>query len=482
MKALSLLFASLTGAVAGASLLACAALAQDADPALVKTGRYLATAGDCAACHSDPSGGSAFGGGYVVNSPLGKIYGSNITPSKADGIGNWSLQDFSRAVRDGVAPGHHYLYPAMPYTAFAGLSDADVKALYSYFMLGVKPVDHAVTKTDLGFPFNIRPVMLGWDLLFAHGGAVPGSDAAPGGVARGKYLVDTLAHCSTCHTPRNGLMAEESGSFLAGGKVGSWTAPNITSDPVSGIGGWSKTEIATYLSTGALPGKAIAGGEMGTAVQKSFSKLHPDDIEAIAAYIKTVPAVGTGARLPRSGWSKDAAVPADTVEAPLNPTNIASYVTADGMSGAALYNGACASCHGFDGHGTGDKRLPALLGSSAVGSADPSNLVMTITDGIDRDAGGEHVFMPAFGPQFTRAELAKVADYVATSFGDPSHHVTEADVARVYASATQQGWLIANAATLAWIGIVVALLILLALILWLALRRRGGGSGPVRAL
>lgn len=438
-----------------ALLVAAPAIAapEGADPALVEKGRYLATAGDCTSCHNDPKTGSPFAGGYGVASPIGMIYGPNITPSARTGIGAWTLAEFSNAVRKGRGRGAHYLYPAMPYTAFSGISDADTRALYSYFMLGVPAVENEAQKTSLAFPFNIRPLMMAWDVLFGDSGGKPMAEAPATGAARGKYLVDTLAHCSTCHTPRGMLMEEKAGSFLAGAQLGPWRAPNITSDPVSGIGTWSEDDIFRYLKAGYVDGKGVAAGEMGLAVQNSFSKLTDADLRSIAAYVKTVPPVSTGAKEPRSGWSKSAPLAVDTLEKPLDPRDYKAFMTVSDMSGAQIYEGACATCHGHDGRGTPDRVLPALVGSSAVGSADPANLVMTITDGVNRAVHGNHVLMPAFAGKLTTGEIAKVADYVATSFGNPDHRVTEADVKRVYSAGTKVSWLIGNAATLTWAGI-----------------------------
>ncbi|WP_206243499.1 cytochrome c [Novosphingobium terrae] len=452
---------TLTASIAVATVLVLggaaleAAPTSDADSSLVAQGRYLATAGDCAACHNDPKTGNPFAGGYGVESPLGTIYGSNITPSRSAGIGAWSLAQFSDAVRKGQAPGGHYLYPAMPYTAFAGLSDADVKALYSYFMLGVAPVDHTPPETRLAFPFSVRASMIGWNLLYSR--SQPARATPVSGVARGRYLVETLGHCSTCHTPRDSLMGEKSDRFLTGGKVGSWTAPNITSDPDAGIGRWSQADLVRYLKTGALHGKAIAGGEMGTAVQNSFSKLTDGDLQDIAAYVRSVPGARDKFEGERSGWRDSAPLRADQLEHPMDRKDVKSFIDVDRVSGAALYESACASCHGHNGRGSVDHVLPPLVGSSAVGSADPSNLVMTITQGIDRTVDGQRTLMPAFGPQhtefgpqFNAAQVAKVADYVATAFGNPNHHVTPDDVERIYHAKNEKGWLIASIPFVTW--------------------------------
>lgn len=461
----------------GAAALTVAALpasAQEADPSLVTRGEYLATAGDCAACHGNPKTHEKFAGGYAVESPLGIIYGSNITPSKTDGIGNYSLADFARVLRKGIAPGNHFLYPAMPYTAFAGMSDDDIKALYAYFMLGVKPVDEKAPETKLGFPFSIRSVMFGWNLLFAHQDVVPGSTGAPGSAERGKYLVDTLTHCSTCHTPRGTLMQEDMGKFLGGGKVGTWTAPNITSDVNSGIGSWGADDIYTYLKTGMLHGKADAAGEMGTAVTLSLSKLTDDDLHAIAAYIKTVPPVSDGSGASRfASTSKPA--PVSSVERPMG--GISTYVGSAGMSGAQLYNAACATCHMNDGRGTQDSRhfFPPLVGTSAVGAADPSNLILTIAYGVDRNLPDGHVFMPTFHNQLSNGDLAKVADYVSTAFGDPSHHVTEKDVDIALAGG-KPNWLLKNADSFSIAGIFLAIIVVVLIVAWLTRPRPGATS------
>uniref|UniRef100_A0A8R2HBG0 Uncharacterized protein n=1 Tax=Acyrthosiphon pisum TaxID=7029 RepID=A0A8R2HBG0_ACYPI len=252
---------------AASLLLAGAVQAQDASPDLVKRGEYLATAGDCSACHRDPHSGKPFSGGYAIQSPMGMIYGSNITPSKTAGIGNYSLADFTAVMRKGKAPGNHYLYPAMPYTSFAGLSDEDIHALYSYLMLGVPADNHPAPETDLPFPFSFRPVMAMWNLLFLDSKAVPGSNAASGSAERGEYLVRTLAHCSTCHTPRNGMMAEQGDRFLSGGKVGSWTAPNITPDAQA---------AAPIVSQGKLWGVVTSDISLAS-LQEKVNKIRPWD-------------------------------------------------------------------------------------------------------------------------------------------------------------------------------------------------------------
>ena len=173
-------------------------------------GKRLAVAADCVACHTAP-GGKAFAGGYSLSSPMGTLFSTNITPSKTAGIGNYTAEQFARAVRDGVTPDGTHLYPAMPYTSYSKMTDSDIAALYDYFMHEVQPVDTPNRKTALDFPFSVRASMIGWNALFHSTRRFTPDPAKSAEVNRGDYLVNGLAHCDTCHTPRNLLMAADSG-------------------------------------------------------------------------------------------------------------------------------------------------------------------------------------------------------------------------------------------------------------------------------
>jgi len=269
-----------------------AVFAADDNAALIKQGAYVARAGDCVACHrTAESGGPELAGGYVIDSPMGKIISSNITPSKAYGIGNYTEQQLADALRKGINAKGQHLYPAMPYTSYQGMSDNDIHALYVYLQQGVKPVDQPVPETHLAFPFNIRQLMFGWNLVFLDSqGFVPKPEATEQ-VNRGQYLVDNLAHCGACHTPRNALMAEDNSQYLAGAKLGGWVAPNITSDKVSGLGDWGEDDLVDFLKNGHLADKAQAGGGMAEAVENSFRYLSDSDLHAMAAYLHSVPPI-----------------------------------------------------------------------------------------------------------------------------------------------------------------------------------------------
>ena len=181
--------------------------ANDPQAQLVKQGEYLARAADCAACHTAPKG-KPFAGGLPIASPIGTIYSTNITPDKDTGIGSYSLEDFDRALRHGIAKNGSTLYPAMPYTSYAKVRPADVKALYAYFMSGVQPVAQANKATDIPWPMSMRWPLSIWRKMFAPAVVADSASTDNDPISRGRYLVEGLAHCSACHTPRGFALQE----------------------------------------------------------------------------------------------------------------------------------------------------------------------------------------------------------------------------------------------------------------------------------
>ena len=414
--------------------LASPALGQASSADLVEQGRRLAVAGDCTACHTTPSTGAPFAGGYPIASPLGAIYATNITPSKSHGIGAYTEAEFARVLRQGIRRDGAHLYPAMPYTSYTQLSDGDVHALYLYFMQGVTPVDVDPPRTILPFPFNLRFSMAFWNALFLDDRRFTPDPSATNEWNRGAYLVGALGHCSTCHSPRGLLMQERSDKFLAGGQLGEWYAPNITADAVSGVGGWTRTELVAYLKTGRVLGKAQAAGGMAEAVTNSLSHLPDKDLEAIAVYLASVPGV-RDAGVTRTAFTFGA--PA-AFEAKLRGSPAASTAKQDG---ARLYSGLCASCHDATGAGTREQVYPSLLRNSTVGAARPDNLIAVILHGVDRNVAGEHVLMPGFGSgsfvqPLTDAQIASVATFVRGQFG-PGGTINADDVAVARAGGAQ---------------------------------------------
>ncbi len=454
-------------ALAWLAILLCqgaAAQATEADPALVEWGRHLVTAGDCAGCH-----GPSFSGGAAIASPIGSIFASNITPDKKTGIGSWTLAQFSNALRKGQSPSGD-LYPAMPYTSYTGLSDDEIRAIYSYLMLGIKPVANHPPETRLPFPF-LRSAMVVWDALFLKQGHPTGAIAVTGDqLQRGRLLVETLGHCSDCHTPRGDLMQQRSARHFGGAMVGGWWAPNITSDK-TGIGGWSDQQLATFLQTGHT-GLAVAAGDMGTVVSRSLSKLSKDDIAAIVAYLRQVPAVASDH-------------PEKTMGAVSRPLQVAEIEPAgesgwqamlghDTTQGDILYQSACASCHGVDGNGSLHQQHPSLRRITSVTSPAGATLVQVIAHGVAQTINNEHILMPGFRASMDNAQIASLANYVRSQFGGIESNLTAAEVADILDGQIDTPWLIQNAHWLAILTLVISVSVFL-VILWVAvqtLRRR----------
>jgi mono/diheme cytochrome c family protein len=243
---------------------------------------------------------------------------------------------------------------------------------------------------------------------------------------RGAYLVQGLAHCSTCHTPRGVGMQEkaldETGSgFLSGSVLAGWDGYNITSDLNSGIGSWSEAQLVQYLQTGSVSGLAQAAGPMGEAVQHSFSHMSNADIDAIATYIRTVPAVSDGASHSRSSWG----APATDV------TRLRGVALSEELDPARLYLGNCATCHQAHGQGAPDGYYPPLFHNSTVGASNPGNLVQVILHGVHRKAGANDVSMPAFAYELSDAQIAALSNYITGQFGSPAAHVSESDVSKL---------------------------------------------------
>jgi mono/diheme cytochrome c family protein len=449
-----------------------AADSPDLTAAVIARGEYLATAADCGACHTAP-GDKPFAGGLPISTPLGTIYSTNITPSANFGIGRYTEEEFSRALRRGIRSDGANLYPAMPYTSYAKFSKEDAHALYVYFRQAVKPVDQRAPQTELPFPMNIRASMMAWNLLFRDTAAFVPDPHQQAEWNRGAYLVQGAAHCSTCHTPRGFLMQEETSRALSGAQVGPWYAPNITSDPVSGIGSWSKEDLVTYLRTGHVSRKAQAAGSMGEAVAKSFQHLTAPDLDAIATYVKSVPAVHD----PRDDRSRFSAGKASSELATLRGRDGITSDDAD-PTGAVLFAGNCVSCHSAEGQGSKDGYYPSLFLNSATGAKNPTNLVAAILYGVDRTISGRQAFMPGFGGHPTDANplsdrnIAKLGNYVLTRYGSATTTITEEQVAEV-----RRGGPSSPLLALARGGMAAGVIVLLGIVFFVLKRRKT--SSPI---
>ncbi|WP_251978696.1 cytochrome c [Salinicola avicenniae] len=446
-----------TGLVASALLLigglAQVAQADSDDQTLIERGEAVAIAGDCAACHTE-HGQPAFSGGHPIQSPLGTIFTTNITPSSEAGIGDYSLEQFSDALRQGVRADGSHLYPAMPYTAYAKLSDDDVEALYAYFMHGVAPVDATPPQTDLPFPFNLRFSMAAWNLLFLDDQPYQPDSKKSDAWNRGAYLVQGAAHCGTCHTPRNLLMAEKPDQALAGASLGTWYAPDITADPETGIGDWRRDQLVDYLQSGHASNGATAGGPMLEAIDKSFSRLPQSDLEAIATYL--LPA--------DSGEGEPVSEPTEASQgiAPLTDNDTPAALAEIG-SGERVYRDNCAACHAPDGRGLNG--LPALTGHPVLDKPNADNVAMAVLEGVWPEHGQG---MLGFADELDDAQVADVTHYVMTAFGDSDVTIDAARVGELRAGGAPSPLL-----PLARAGMAVGVVALLALLGgWLWRRRR----------
>lgn len=431
--------------------------ASSADADMVARGKYVATASDCVACHTAP-GGAAMAGGLPLATPIGAIIATNITPSKENGIGNYTLEQFDRAVRKGVRADGKNLYPAMPYTAYAQLTDDDIAALYAYFMNEVAPVNTNSPETKLPFPFNIRLSMAAWNLLFLDSGPYKPDPAQSAEWNRGAYLVQGPAHCGTCHTPRNLFMAENTSSEMAGGEVGPWHAPNITSDANSGIGGWSIEELVAYMRDGHTA-KSQAAGPMAEAIDHSLRFLTEEDLQAMAVYLKTVPAVRDAADTqPVYAWGSPSDELASIRGVPL-PQDL------NAMTGPQLYDAYCATCHQAQGQGSLEGALPSLLHNTALGRENTNNLVMVILDGLQRQPD---VLMPGFAKELSDTRIATLSSYLVQHFGNPAAKVTAAQVATLRAGPANSILVTLVQAAMA-VGLLV---VILSIVLWLLWRKK----------
>ena len=311
------------------------AVSEDMGFARIERGRYLATAGDCAACHTADKG-KTLAGGRPIETPFGVIYSPNITPDRATGIGNWTDDQFYTAMHKGLGPSGRHLYPAFPYPSFTKATRGDVLAIRAY-LATLTPVHNARKPPEFAWPLNMRFLLAGWNWAFFNEGtfhAVAGKSAEWN---RGAYLVEGLGHCGACHTAKNFAGGDKSSQALEGGLVQGWSPPDITADGRRGIGSWSDEDIVEYLKTG-RNSRSGATGLMAEVITDSTSKLRPEDLHAIAVYLKD-----------RPGHPGDAT--------PLRPSAVLS-------SGGAIYKDSCSACHQTNGKGV--PRLFSPLAGSAV--------------------------------------------------------------------------------------------------------------------
>ena len=374
---------------------------QAASFSTLERGRYLAVAGDCEACHTNASG-KPFAGGRPIPTPFGTIYSPNITPDRETGIGGWSNDQFYRALHAGVAANGDHLYPAFPYPWFTKVTREDSDAIRAYLNT-LDPVSNTPPENKLDWPLNYRVVMRGWnELFFAEGTFVPNADKSAEW-NRGAYLVEGLGHCGACHTPKNVFGAAERDKRLQGGTIQDWYAPDLAGDLRSGLGSWSSDDIVEFLKNGRNR-RTAAYGLMAEVITRSTSKFNDSDLNAIATYLKDLPASN-----------------AKTQAAKADPKLT--------QAGEAIYIDNCSACHRSNGQGT-PGTFPALKDDTNVQSRDPTTVIRVILDGTRAVPTNERptpLAMPSFKWKLSDGEIAAVASYIRTTWGNSAPPVSESE-------------------------------------------------------
>jgi mono/diheme cytochrome c family protein len=381
---------------------------QSFDPVLVKRGRDLAAIGNCSDCHT-VQGGNSFAGGLPVPTPFGTIYSSNITPDPETGIGRWSEAAFRRAMRSGVDRDGEHLYPTFPYDHFTNVSDEDDQALYAFLM--TRPPVHAPDRENqLSFPLNQRFVVAGWKLLFLRRGTYQPDNTRSAEWNRGAYLVEGLAHCGSCHTPRNGLGAERPNAQFAGGDVDNWQAYAINSQSPSPVP-WNTEALSTYLRQGWHPDHGVARGPMAEVVS-NLSSVSESDVHAIATYMAGVFGTPTPERIQHG----EAVLAQVKTQADPASTGTATQPSATNAAGASIYAAACATCHETS------RALPYggvnLALSTALSSPDARNAANIVLSGVRAVEGERSPIMPGFAESMDDEQIVALLQFLRGRFSN----------------------------------------------------------------
>lgn len=373
--------------------------------ALVARGATLAAMGDCTVCHT-AEGGRSLAGSRALATPFGVLYSDNLTPDPETGIGGWSMAAFRRAMKDGVSRTGTHLYPALPYEHFTHVTDEDLDAVYAFLM--TRPPVHEVAPANKLFPpLGFRPLLAGWKMLFLHKGGVPVDPNQSAEWNRGAYLVDGFAHCEGCHTPRNLAGGEERSRAFGGGVAEGWRAPPLDrSNPAAC--GWTRDELHAYLRTGLSSNHSASAGPMGPVVL-DLSTVPDADVQAIATYIasKIKPNGGCAPEI----RSIDRVIVADR----------------DFSTGAIIFGGACAGCHGVGAPMAGQRR-PSLALASDLRDSDPASAIQAVLRGIEPPIDDRGPTMPSFADSLDNLQIAAVVAYARARYTDrePWSHLEHA--------------------------------------------------------
>jgi len=385
---------------------------QQPDADVVQRGLYVAQLGDCIACHT-AKGGAVMAGGLELNTPMGTIYSSNITPDPETGIGQYSFEQFDKVMREGVTPAGENLYPAMPYPSYAKMTDDDMRALYAYLMQGVTPVKHVNLEAEMSFPFNQRWGLTLWNWMFVDNQPFTPDPSRSEVLNRGAYLVQGLGHCGSCHTPR-GLAFQEkalsdAGSsgkhYLAGETVEAWRALSLRNL-------WTVEDTVQLLKTGQNR-FATVSGNMADVIHHSTQHFTDADLTAIASYLKSLPA-----------GKDDLPMPAVAIEPAKAPDTL--FTTRGGLG----YTQFCADCHRPDGGGV-KGMFPPLNGNPGITAANPTSLLHITLTGWQTAETATHPrvwTMPGFA-RLADDEIAEILSFVRSSWGNDAPPINPAQVA-----------------------------------------------------
>jgi mono/diheme cytochrome c family protein len=369
------------------------------DQALIAKGEYLAKAGDCIACHTNP-GGALFAGGRALPTPFGTIYSSNVTPDPKTGIGKWTADDFYKTMHEGRFPDGGLLYPVMPYASYTKVTRADSDAIFAY-LRSVPAISHPNREHDLQFPYDNRQLILGWRTLYFNEGEFQPDTTKSAEWNRGAYLVEGLGHCAMCHSPINALGGTPESKAFQGGLIPmqNWYAPSLTSNKEAGLGEWNIDEIVGLLRTGVSHRGAVYG-PMAEVTFNSLQYLSDTDVRAMAVYLKSL-AEGSPPGAESSGVS----------------SSENSLLMSLGLT---VYQARCASCHGSDGRGM-PPDYPPLAGNPSIQMESAVNPIrMVLNGGLPPGTAGNPMpfGMPPFAQRLSDNEIAAVVTYIRAAWSN----------------------------------------------------------------
>ena len=367
----------------------------------IARGEVLAGIGNCATCHTSREG-RPYAGGRDFSTGFGTLYSTNITPDPEEGIGRWSRDAFARAMHKGIARNGTYLYPAFPYTHFKNLADEDLDALYAYLM-SLEPIAYTPPENAMRFPFNLRFLQWGWQLLFFDDEPLRPDPQQSDAWNRGAYLAEGAGHCTACHSPRNAFGAENKDRAYAGALVDNWYAPALNAQQPVPVH-WDADSLYSYLRDGQADYQGVAVGSMGEVVHNGLRKAPDRDIRALAVYLASVAGPTDANAATQRGR--------ELMEAAQQRSESAH------SHGEYLYLTACAGCH-FNAAGAPLALRAELSLNSAVTASDPTNLLRVLLQGVSASEGTPGIVMPAFAV-LTDEDIGSLAEFLRQRAGLPA--------------------------------------------------------------